>query len=242
MQFALQLVRGALGDDAAAVDDRESGGELVGLLEVVGGEQDRHLLLARQPLDLPPELDPRLGVEPGRRLVEEEHLRPVDEAERDVETALHPARVGLRDSGRRLGQPETLEQLLNPLAARGAGQPVDLGLHLQVLAAARLRVEAVLLADDADRAAHGFRVADDIEAGHARLAAVRARERGQDLDRGRLAGSVRAEQPEDRARLDCEAEPVERADAARIRLPQVRCLDCFHAVLPSSYSLMARTF
>src|SRR6266571_2760822 len=49
---------------------------------------------------------------------------------------------------------------------------------------------------DADRAAHAFWVADDVEADHARLAAVRARERGQDLDRGRLARSVRAEQAE----------------------------------------------
>jgi hypothetical protein len=37
-EFALELVGGAFGDDAAAVDDREPGGEPVGLLEVVGGE------------------------------------------------------------------------------------------------------------------------------------------------------------------------------------------------------------
>src|SRR5206468_9322 len=175
---------------------------------------------ARQPLDLPPELDPRLRIEAGRRLVQKQDLGPVDESERDVETALHAARVGLGDSAGRLGQPKTLEQLLDALPPRAAGQPIDLGLHLQVLAAGRLRVEAVLLADDADRAAHPLCVADDIEAGHTRLAAVWARERGQDLDRGRLAGSVRAEQAEDRARLDGEAEPVERADAA-VRLSQV---------------------
>src|SRR5262249_61281284 len=174
---------------------------------------------ARRPLDPPPEPAPRLRVEAGRRLVEKQHLRPVDEPERDVETALHPARVGLRDSAGRLGEAETFEQLLDALPPRTAGQPVDLGLHLQVLAPGRLRVEAVFLADDADRAAHTFRVGDDIEAGHARLAAVWARESGQDLDGGRLAGAVRADQAGDRSRLDGEAEPVERADAAGVCLP-----------------------
>ena len=63
------------GDDPPAVDDRELRGEPVGLLEVVGREQDRHALLAREPLDLGPHLRARLGVEPRGGLVEEQHLR-----------------------------------------------------------------------------------------------------------------------------------------------------------------------
>jgi hypothetical protein len=100
----------------------------------------------------------------------------------------------------------------------------------------------VLLPDDAERAAHPLCVADDVEAGHPRLAAVGARERGQDLDGGRLAGAVRAEQAEDRPRLDSEAEPVERADAARICLPQVRCFDRLHFSSDPSYSSTLKRF
>ena len=100
-QLALQLLGAALGDDAAAVDDHEPRGEPVGLLEVVRRQQDRHLLLAGQPLDLAPQLGARLGVEARRRLVEEEHRRSVDEAERDVEPALHAAGVRLRRAGAR---------------------------------------------------------------------------------------------------------------------------------------------
>ena len=37
----LELLRGALGDDPAVVEDRDPVGELVGLVEVLGGEEDR---------------------------------------------------------------------------------------------------------------------------------------------------------------------------------------------------------
>ena len=40
--LGLQLRRGALGDELAAVDDPDPVGERVGLLEVLGGEEDRH--------------------------------------------------------------------------------------------------------------------------------------------------------------------------------------------------------
>ena len=40
-QVGLERLGGALADDQAAVDDREPVAELVGLLEVLGGEEDR---------------------------------------------------------------------------------------------------------------------------------------------------------------------------------------------------------
>ena len=70
----LELVGGALGDDAAAVDDADAIGELVGLLHVLGGEDDRRALLV-QAADHVPELQPAAGVESGRGLVEEQHRR-----------------------------------------------------------------------------------------------------------------------------------------------------------------------
>ena len=100
-QRALQLVGRARGDDPAAVDDRELRGELVGLLEVVRREQDRHLLLLGQPRDLLPHLGSRLGVE--ARSSARRGRAPsgaCSEPERDVEPALHAARVGLDARGR----------------------------------------------------------------------------------------------------------------------------------------------
>ena len=91
--LALELVGRALGDDPAVVDDRQPVGQRVGLLEVVGREEDRRARLA-QAADLVPHPGSRLRVEAGRRLVEEQDRRAMDDAEPDVEPALHAARVG----------------------------------------------------------------------------------------------------------------------------------------------------
>ena len=71
--------------------------------------------------DLVPHLDARLGVEAGRRLVEEQHLRAVDEPERDVEPAAHAARVRLDDPVGGVGDPDEVEQVLDAVA--GARSP-----------------------------------------------------------------------------------------------------------------------
>src|SRR5206468_10900208 len=78
----LQLVRRALGDDVAVVDDPDTVGEDVGLFEVLRGQENSDTVVARQPADLVPERGPALDVEPGRRLVEEQDPRRVDERER----------------------------------------------------------------------------------------------------------------------------------------------------------------
>ena len=119
-----------------------------------------------------------------------------------------------------VGQVEALEQLGRAPLQLAAGQVVDRALELQVLAAGRLGVEAVLLPDDADRAAHALRLREHVVAGDARLAFVGPREGGEDLDRRRFAGAVRAEEREDRPLVDREVEAVERLDVRRVVLPE----------------------
>ena len=118
----LELLGRALDHDLAAADDREPVGELVGLLEVVRGEQDRERLAVGERAELLPHRHARLGIEAGRRLVEEEHAGPVDEPERDVEAPLHPARVGAREPVGGVGEADELEQLVDAaLEARCRG-------------------------------------------------------------------------------------------------------------------------
>ena len=73
--LSLEGVRRALGDDLALIDDPEVVGELVGLLEVLGGEEERHAVVAGEMCDLVPEGGAALDVEAGGRLVEEEDTR-----------------------------------------------------------------------------------------------------------------------------------------------------------------------
>ena len=83
----LQLRGRAFGDDLAVVDDRHAVGQCVGLVEVMGGEKDggaavvhlHHLL---------PNAGTALRIETRSRLVEEEQLGVVHQAEPDVEPAL----------------------------------------------------------------------------------------------------------------------------------------------------------
>ena len=107
---AFSSAGGALGDDPAAVEHRDAVGEPVGLLEVLGREEDRRARSGERADDVP-QLLPAAGVEPGRRLVEEQHRRRHDEAERQVEPTAHAAGVGADPSARGIREVESFEQL-----------------------------------------------------------------------------------------------------------------------------------
>ena len=59
-----------------------------------------------------PQLDPRARVEAGGRLVEEQHRRGRDQADREVEPPAHAAGVGLGDPVAGVGEREPLEQVV----------------------------------------------------------------------------------------------------------------------------------
>ena len=120
----LGLQRGGrpLGDDLALVDDPDPVREDVRLLEVLRRQEDGDAFLPAQAGDLLPERRAALRVETGRRLVEEEDARHVDEREREVEAALHPARVARHLPVAGVREPDALEELVGlrlPLVLRG---------------------------------------------------------------------------------------------------------------------------
>ena len=194
----LELGRRPLGDDLAAVDDRDPLGEHVRLVEVLGGEQQGGAVGDQLADDVPHQ---RAGarVEAGRRLVQEQHRRTADQRGRQVEPPPHAARVGLDRPAGRGGQVELLEQLVRPLPGGPRGQPAELADHDQVGAPGEVLVQGRVLAGEADRPAHGGGVGDHIAAEDARLPAVRAQQRRQDADGGGLARPVGAEQAVDGA-------------------------------------------
>src|SRR5437763_1705871 len=73
-------------------------------------------------------------VQPGRRLVEEDDLRLVDDAERHVDAAALPAGVGLALAVGELGQLEALDGLCGQLARLRLADAVEPGLQYQFLA------------------------------------------------------------------------------------------------------------
>ena len=99
---AAERVRRALGDHAAARDHDDAVGEVLRLVHVVRGQQDR-LAERAQAGDQLPRVAPRGGIEARRRLVEEDQLRVAGDAEREVEPA--PLAAGERVGARRRPSP-----------------------------------------------------------------------------------------------------------------------------------------
>ena len=108
--LGLQRRRRALGDQLPVVDDPDAVGELIGLLEVLRGEEDGRALVA-QPAHLVPQRHARRRVQARGRLVEEEHLGLVDQRHREVEPPAHAARVGPDAALGGLREPDALDQL-----------------------------------------------------------------------------------------------------------------------------------
>ena len=221
--LVLELVRGALGDHLAAVDHRDPVGEAVGLVEVLGGEQDGRP--GGDPLlDHAPETQPAARVEAGRRLVEEEHRRAGDERGGEVEAAAHPARVGADQALGGIGEFELLEQLRRAHGRLALGKVVEPADHLQVLGPGQVFVDRRVLAGEADLRAQQARIALDVDPGDLGAAAVGAEQGREDADGGRLPRSVRAQQGQHAAGRGPQVDAVERLDLAE-RFAQAASFD-----------------
>ena len=114
--------------------------------------------------DLVPERGAALDVEAGRRLVQEQDARLVDQRQREVEPALHAAGVAADLAVGCLGQPDPVDQLVAAALRLGLGDPVHPGLQAHVLAGGQERVERRLLEGDADRVADRGALLDDVVA------------------------------------------------------------------------------
>ena len=169
----------------------------------------RDALAAREAVDLLPERGSALDVETGGRLVEEENARAVDERHREVEPALHAARVAADPAVGRLREADPREQLVRARQALGAGQRLERRLEPQVLAAGEERVERRLLERRPDLRSTFEPFRGDVEARDARRALGRRQERRQHVDGRRLPGPVRPEEPVDLAGRDGEVDPVD---------------------------------
>ncbi len=213
-------------DDAALTDDGHPVAGLLHLGQDVAGEEDRPSLR----LGLSDELEERLldeRIEAGRRLVEDEQLRPVLEGDDEPDLLLVALGV-LLEASRRV-QVEALDEAGLVARLDAAAQVGEVG---QRLAAREPIVERELAGHVADASVDGDRVGSRLDAEHGRPAARRADVIEQDPDRRRLAGAVGTEEAEDLAGLD---DKIDLDDAAMraIRLAELLRLDDGGHVDPS---------
>ena len=168
------------------VHDRDAVAQGVGLLNVMGRQQDRAALAAHLQ-DRIVQLATGLGVEAGRRLVEEEDLGLVDERQGQREALPLAAGEGVEGTVGFLAQGEAVDELIDvgPGAVEGAEQPQGLARRDLVLQRGGLQRDADPLLDaiglpqrvhvaQPDRAAVGAAQADDAFDGRGLAGAVRA--------------------------------------------------------------------
>ena len=128
----------------------------------MSGEHERHtaLLEAVEPI---PDHMPRLRVESGRRLVEQQDVGLVDQCAGDGEASLHAAGQVVDTALRAIAQLDELEQLGGAPTRLGARQVEVAAIDDEVVEHRELEVEGVLLGYDAqpgpDRGTIGRRVA-----------------------------------------------------------------------------------
>ncbi len=224
--LGLQRLGGALGNDTAVVDDAHPIGEHVGLLEILRRQEDRDATIGSQALHLLPQRGAALWVEAGGRLVEKEDPGAMDERQRQIEAALHAARVTAHPAVGGLGESHAREQGRGALAPLAAAHAVQRGLQLHVLGAGQKRVERRLLERGADRRSHRRALLHDVVAGHARRARGGRQQRGEHVDGGGLTGAVGAQEAVHLAGLDAQLDSVDGARPLLELADEVGGFDC----------------
>jgi hypothetical protein len=215
-------VRGAAHEEPPARHDRDVGGDGLDVGRDVGGEHDHPVRgeVAQQVA----QHDALLGVQAGRRLVDDEHARIGEQRLRDADPAEHAARVAAERPLAGSGKVEDLEQLADPGAGGASADALDRGEVGQELRGAQVRVHAEVLREVAEAAAERVRTAHHVGAVEQHLPAAGPGHRGGDPHEGRLAGAVRTEQS-DQAVAQAQGDGVDGARAAAVLLHDVHELE-----------------
>ena len=195
--------RCAVGDDPAAVHHDDAIAQPLGLLDVVGDEHHRRAAVA-DAADHVPGVPPADGIEVLGQLVEEHELGPADEGEGDEQALALAAGQGAERASPEAGEVPLLGELAERTGAR-----VQRREQPQRLADTQLVRQGGVLQLGADAPAQAVAGRRRVEAEHARRPAVGPAQALEDLDRRRLAGSVRAEQAEQLAAPDGEGHVAE---------------------------------
>ena len=205
-------------NDPAFADHPDTVGHLLGLLDVVGGQNDGHAALTQTPHHVP-HVAAQLHVDTGGGLIEKQYLRLVRQRLGDHHPALHAAGQ-FHDLGVTfVPQRQILEQLLQVgrvrLLAKQATAELDRrpdGFEY---------VADQLLRHQADLRAGRAVVADDVVTADQHLALARIDDAANDADQGGLAGAVGAEQGEDLALANVQVNALQGRMPGRVDLVQL---------------------
>ena len=199
-------------------------GDLVtalGLVHVVGGDQHGEAI-GRERMDLVPEIAPRLGIDAGGRLVQQQQLRIGQRAGAERQPLLPAAGQFAGELFLAALKADAVDHVARGPA--GIGQAVEPRDEFEVLPHRKVLVQAEALRHVADLALDLVGVAADVVAETGALAAIRRQQAAQHADGRGLAGSVGAEEAVDRTALHLHREIMHDLAAAK-RLRQALDID-----------------
>ena len=167
------------------------------------------------------DLDAGARIEIARRLVEDEHLRIVEQDARELEALLHALRHGGDEAVLELAEIGQLEDRVDH-PERGHAERV--GEELEVLADGDAVVDAGVVGHVADGAAHRLGIDRDVDAIDLDAPGHGLEQRRHDADGRGLAGAVGADEAEDLARPHVEGDVAEDVEVAEA-VPEVAHAD-----------------
>src|ERR1700685_4044790 len=204
-------------DQLAAADYADAIRHLFGLLDVVSREDDGDAIVAQAAHHLP-HVTAQLDVDAGGRLVEKEDLRFVRQGLGDHYPPLHASRQR-HDLGVLLvPQRQVFQHLFTVRRARRLAEQPAAEVHGRPHALEGVGMQ--LLRHQADLAAGGAVVAHHVVPVRRYPARARCHDAADDVDQGRLAGAIRAEQREYLAALDRQVDVPESVESALVGFAQ----------------------
>ena len=188
-------------------------------VHVMGGDE-KGQALAGELMDLFPEIAPRLGVDAGRRFVQQQQLRAGGSG--------RPPAPGAVSNRRKAGRPVGFAPVPRPsrsmLSAHGLAAVVDgidAGHEIEVFLDRQIFPKAEMLRHVADLALDGFALGDDVEAEAKAAALVRPQQAAEHANEGGLAAAVGAEKAADFARRDLQIDMIHAVSAPnRLVMPR----------------------
>ena len=144
-----QFARRAADQNLPVIDDQQPVTQFLRLIHVMCREQNRQPLLPEF-AELFPDRMPDVRIKPGRRFIEDQNPRLVDQPAGDHQAALHATGERFNPDVAFVFEFDKADQFIGAPFRFVAGDAEIAGINEQVVADIQIRVEIVFLRDDAD--------------------------------------------------------------------------------------------
>ncbi len=194
-------------DDLPLVEHQHRGAPF-GLVQVGGAPHDADARVD-QIVDHFPQFAARDGVDADARLVEQQHLRRMEQRAGQSQLLLHAARELAGQPTGKGCQRRERQEAVKGLASLGADHATQIGVEIEVLEHREIFVKAKSLRHVTEHTPHRRDFADGIVTFDENAPLAGHEQPGHQPQERGLAGAVRADQPGDLSRLDAQVELVD---------------------------------